>query len=63
VVYEKPSVVYEKPPMVFNFDFDRDGSIDDDKLCEVFSDNINFIDHKLPTRLKPELQLPINIQE
>jgi len=40
---------------------DRDGSLDDDKLCEIFSDNINFIDNELPNRLKPELQLPVNL--
>jgi hypothetical protein len=44
-------------------EIDQEGSIDDDKLCEIFSDNINFIDHELPNQLKPELQLPINIQE
>jgi hypothetical protein len=41
-------------------EIDQDGSIDDDKLCEIFSDNINFIDNELPNRLKPELQLPVN---
>jgi hypothetical protein len=44
-------------------EIDRDGSIDDDKLCEIFSDNINFIDHELPTRLKPELQIPVNLSQ
>jgi hypothetical protein len=44
-------------------EIDQEGSIDDDKLCEIFSDNINFIDHELPNQLKPELQLPINHQE
>jgi hypothetical protein len=42
-------------------EIDQDGSIDDDKLCEIFSDNVNFIDHELPNRLKPELQLPMNL--
>jgi hypothetical protein len=44
-------------------EIDQEGSIDDDKLCEIFSDNINFIDHELPNQLKPELQLPINTQD
>jgi uncharacterized protein YlzI (FlbEa/FlbD family) len=44
-------------------EIDQEGSIDDDKLCEIFSDNINFIDHELPNQLKSELQLPINLQE
>jgi hypothetical protein len=44
-------------------EIDQEGSIDDDKLCEILSDNINFIDHELPNQLKPELQLPINLQE
>ena len=44
-------------------EIDQEGTIGDDKLCEIFSDNINFIDHELPNQLKPELQLPINIQE
>jgi hypothetical protein len=43
-------------------EIDQEGTIDDDKLCEIFSDNINFIDHELPNQLKPELQLPINLQ-
>jgi hypothetical protein len=44
-------------------EIDQEGGLDDDKLCEIFSDNINFIDHELPNQLKSELQIPLNLQK
>jgi hypothetical protein len=42
---------------------DEENSMNDDKLSELLIENMSFIDHELPNRLKRNLQLPINIQE
>jgi hypothetical protein len=42
---------------------DAEKSMNDDKLSELFIENMSFIDNELPNRLKRNLQLPINIQE
>ena len=43
---------------------DEENSMNDDKLSELFVENMSFIDNELPNRLKRNFQLPINnIQE
>jgi hypothetical protein len=42
---------------------DNEKSMDDDELCILLTENISFIDHELPNKLKRKLQLPVNAQE
>ena len=42
---------------------DEENSMNDDKLSELFVENMSFIDNELPNRLKRNFQLPINNQE
>jgi hypothetical protein len=42
---------------------DNEKSMDDDELCILLTENMSFIDHELPNKLKRKLQLPVNAQE
>jgi hypothetical protein len=42
---------------------DNEKSMDDDELCILLTENMSFIDHELPNKLKRKLQLSVNAQE
>jgi len=42
---------------------DQENSMNDDRLSDIFTENLSFIDNELPRKLKVKLQLPVNTQD
>ncbi len=42
---------------------DQENSMNDDRLSDIFIENMSFIDNELPRKLKVKLQLPVNTHD